>query len=766
MISHSTIRKMVLNHWFIGLMSRTAWIFLAFIMAASPVTGDSPPPMPNIIVMMADDMGLGDTSAYLGVQLSSASSTISRTVKTENIEAFANQADIFTQSYAPASMCSATRYSLLTGRFAHRSWLNFQGWLPHGPNSPMIDRAMTTLPEMLQSRGYHTAIVGKYHVGIAMDDGSGAPAVKFDFSDVDFSKPILDGPTHHGFDEFFGVPGNTEDSLDTEPRIFIKNNNWDFSGDPSELIWGGITHREGKVLMAPNWDLAEIGPRYLEEVQRILRDRSREKKPFFLYYVPNANHYQRNADGQYAVPESIAGIPVSGHSHFSDGTPGGDREDMILENDIAFGQMIKSLRELPDPRWPGHNLIENTVIIFTSDNGPNTGDNLSTNPESGGLRGKKAKIWEGGIRVPFILSWKAGIKPRGINRSIVSHTDLFATFARLTGAAPGVMDAMDSHDVLDYWTGSPKQPDARPRFFFCHLGPPFLNDMVAFRSGEHKMLIGGGLARPSALKGSYGTIRPQALYHLTRDPYESQSMSLVKNAPLVNRISREALEIHNRGFARDLNLPESETLVINPGWNNLRNDLSGQVGFEFELKSGAGTPSVSHLGMWVDHQRDKAARDPRGVPNEFGRDKPAIAAAAHNQRSLQSSHRIILSDISGPIPKTLASVMIPSGRSADLIHQFRYIEVDSAIQLEVGTRYRLMMTTQTGDGDYFHDFAPFDGLSPLTHPNFNILRAVYIPNGSERNPKPVFPIPSFADLHHDFTQFRLPLGPNLKLILN
>ena len=137
-------------------------------------------------------------------------------------------------------MCSATRYSLLTGRFAHRAYLKHQGWLPHGPNTPMIQRALKTLPEMLQSSGYRTAGIGKYHVGVSFDNGEGNPAVEFHYHDVDFTKPLLDGPTHHGFDEYFGVPGNTEDPLDTEPRIMIRNDRLVFTKLDETTSYGSL----------------------------------------------------------------------------------------------------------------------------------------------------------------------------------------------------------------------------------------------------------------------------------------------------------------------------------------------------------------------------------------------------------------------------------------------------------------------------------------------------------------------------------------------
>ena len=427
------------------------------------------PAKPNIVIMMADDMGLGDTSAYLGKSLGPNAEPISRTLRTPSLEDFASQAVVFTDAHAPASMCSSTRYSLLTGRFAHRAYLKNQGWLPHGPNAPMIHRDCPTLPGMLQGNGYRTAGVGKYHVGMAFDDGYGEIADEYDFSDVDFTKPFLDGPTHHGFDEYFGVTGNTEDPLDLEPRNYIRNVGWSFT-DLSRMNRIGMRNREGRVLAMPDWDLSSLGPDYLREVHEFIQRQSRTKDPFFLYYVPNANHYQRHPGGDYAVPDQIAGVPIRGQSRYSDGTPAGPREDMVLENDAAFGELLRMLRETDDPRWPGHKLIENTLVIFTSDNGPNIGDNLGRNQESGGLRSKKAKIWEGGIRVPLLVYWKGRVDGGTINRQVCSLTDLYATLATVVGHSLSPNEAQDSHDCLPWWSGQIETEDERPRVFFCHLG--------------------------------------------------------------------------------------------------------------------------------------------------------------------------------------------------------------------------------------------------------------------------------------------------------
>ena len=705
---------------------------------------------PNILFFMADDMGIGDTSAYLNISLTEGSKPIEKTLLTPSLDKFAKQAMIFTDAHAPASMCSSTRYSLLTGRLAHRSYLKKQGWLPHGPNRPMIQKALTTLPEMLQRNGYYTGAIGKYHVGMDFDDGHSQPADEFDYKDVDFTKPLLDGPTHHGFDEFFGVPGNTEDSLDTEPRIYIRNDKWTFT-DRSKMHWIGMKHRAGQILSGPNWDLSQLGPDFLKEGLQFIQSASQKQKPFFLYYVPTANHFQRNQSGDYAVPEFLDGKPVKGTSRYTDGTKGTEREDMIIENDIAFGALVTKLEKTNDPRSPGHKLIDNTLIIFTSDNGPNVGDNYETNLESGELRGKKAKIWEGGHRVPFLLYWDGFLGKVGTNRNLFSLTDLFSTFARIVGDKLRYTEAQDSLDSLEYWK-EPKKTDTRARYFFCHLGPPYENDAIAVRQTSSKVIVRGGLAQPWTPKGSRGSAQSIVSYDLEKNPYEKEDFS--DPQPTTNFIVDRLLQIHNQGHSRKLNISPSQSLIIDDGWHNLRNDVTGFIGFEFKLFQ---DQVVTHLGMWDDHDREVPIRTARGIPTDQDSDQPS--RSGKKPRSINAKHSICLWKIENLAPKEMIAIEIGPNNQGSLENEFRYFALNESVKLSANSKFILAMSTAAGDGDHFHDPVSFDGLSPLVNPKVKILRNLMFQGNLMQSPQD---IPSFADLDPQYSTFRIPVGPTLR----
>ena len=518
----------------------------------------------------------------------------------------------------------------------------------------------------------------------------------------------------------------------------------------------GMKHREGRILAAPDWDLAQLGPDYLREGVGFLKRQAKADSPFFLYYVPNANHLQQNSTGPYAVPESIAGIPIKGQSVYSDGSKGGEREDMVLENDVIFGKILDKLKQTDDPRWPGHKMIENTLIIFTSDNGPNLSavKNTALVQESGGLRGKKAKIWEGGHRVPFLLYWQGHFE-KGINRNLLSLTDLYATLASIVGHELRLHEARDSHDSLPYWTGEAKGEDLRPRVFFCNLGSPYLNDTLAIREGSKKLLVNGGLAKPSMKGGSRGGVNLAMFYDLKENLYEEGDFLDSVPSKEAREMGERLLTIHNRGYARDLRLPQSEALILDDGWHNLRNDVDGAIGFEFRMKEDRG---VTHLGMWDDHDKDSAVRPARNLPTEADRDQPSLAGP--KKRRIAAAHLIQLHELgdNGPA-KLVASAEASPQRQGKLEGEFRYIQVGDKVKLLQGQRYLLTMSTAAGDGDHFHDPASYDGLSPLVCPSIEVVRSVLL-RGDD--PNALEAIPAFSDLKEDHSRHRLPVGPTLK----
>lgn len=722
--------------------------FVLFICLLS-VVGDTvaSAPKPNIVLMMVDDMGIGDTSAYLGKRLNPSSAPVPIAIRTPELEKFSRQALIFTDAHAGASMCSSSRYSLLTGRFGHRPYLKRQGWLPHGPNLPMIRPEMKTLPEMLRSQGYRTACIGKYHVGMAFDNGEGDPAKDYYHRDVDFTKPLLDGPTHHGFDEFFGVPGNTEDALDTEPRIYIRNDRWSFT-DRSKMVMTGFKRHAGKLFADPSWDLEQIGPVYLHEVESFLHRSAKRTNPFFLYYVPNSNHQQLWKWGRYAVPDSINGQPVAGASRMTDDSVAGERADMVLENDIAFGRLLELLRTLPDPRNKGNKLIDNTLVIFTSDNGPNEGEKQGLSFQSGGLRGKKASITEGGLRIPFLMYWKGHFEGGQINRTHFALTDLYATFARLLDHQLSDDEARDSFDVLDYWTGVRQDADLRPRLKFCHLGPPYSNDAMSLREGPEKLIDGGGVAEPDIKRGHRGTVKAVRYHHLQIDPGEGNEKWSAGEQSRVDQLSANLLLHHNRGHVRELSSPTVKQLVIDDGWHNLRNDLDGEIGFEFQL-SGDKPQTITHLGMWDDHRDDRPVRGGVQKPGDSIIERPSVPGIAG--RGLEAAHMIRLVE-GGSL---IAEVSLAKG-GGKLEGEYRFAKLNAPVKLDPERVYRLTMTTSIEDGDQFHNPAAYDGLSPHTHPEFAVLRSVYLKGGQEA------PIPAYFEAHPDYWKHRLPVGPTFK----
>ncbi|MFK5923180.1 MAG: sulfatase-like hydrolase/transferase [Verrucomicrobiota bacterium] len=398
---------------------------------------------PNIIVIMADDLGYGDISCYGATAL-----------KTPNIDRLAAEGQRFTSGYCSASTCTPTRFSFLTGTYAFRE----KGKGIAAPNSPLIIPPDTfTLPDLLKKAGYQTAVIGKWHLGLG---GKAGP---------DWNGELKPGPREIGFDYNFLLP-TTNDRV---PQVYVENHRV-LNLDPKDPLWvgkkkpspdhpTGISHRD---TLKMDWShghnstihngISRIGfytgghaARFRDEdltdkwvEKSVERIEANKNQPFFLFFASHDLH-----------------VPRMPHERFQGKTPLGFRGDAIVELDWGVGELMKTLDRL--------NLAENTLVIFCSDNGPvmddgykdfaieKLGDHRASGPYSGG----KYSVYEGGTRTPFITRWKGKIQP-GVSDKMVCTIDLAASFAELTQTPIPNNAYLDSFNVLPALLG---QADAKGR---------------------------------------------------------------------------------------------------------------------------------------------------------------------------------------------------------------------------------------------------------------------------------------------------------------
>ena len=387
---------------------------------------------PNIVILYLDDLGYGDVGAYGATAL-----------KTPNIDKLAEAGLRFTNGYASSSTCTPSRYALLTGMYP---WRNKAARILPGTAPLIIDTQQQTLPNMLKQAGYHTGVVGKWHLGL----GTGH---------VDWNRHIAPGPNDVGFDYSF-IMAATQDRV---PTVFIENGevagaeaddpievdySKNFAGEPTALdhpellrmrwhhghnnsIVNGIP-RIGFMKGGENakWVDENMADTFLVKAHTYIREH--KDHPFFLYYALHQPHVPRTPNPRFAGSSGM-----------------GPRGDVIVEADWCVGELMKTLSEA--------GLLENTIVIFSSDNGPVVNDGyydesvekLGNHKPWGPLRGGKYSLFEAGARVPFIVQWKGRIKP-GVSDAIFCQMDLLASFARLTGQR---VESGDSQDLLDALLG-------------------------------------------------------------------------------------------------------------------------------------------------------------------------------------------------------------------------------------------------------------------------------------------------------------------------
>jgi len=462
--------------------------------ASRSSAGRSAGKKPNIIFIMADDMGYGDLSCYGATK-----------IKTPNMDALAADGIRFTDAHSPSAVCTPTRYGVLTGRYCWRSRLK-RGVL--GGYSPLlIDTNRTTVASLLKQHGYATACIGKWHLGLGSNGRT------------DYDKPLAPGPNDLGFDYFFGIPA----SLDMTPYCYVENDRPTVK--PTETIEAGKASGDGwwrAGPIAPGFKHVEALPKLTEKAVEYI-DAHAEKtpnKPFFMYFPLPAPH-----------------CPIAPADFVKGKSEAGGYGDFVVEVDWTIGRVMEALDK--------NNLADNTLIIVTSDNGSPARTKIKRDPYSmmevyghypnGNLRGIKADIWDGGHREPFIARWPGRIPKGATSDELICLTDLMATCAAIVGADLPDNAGEDSYDILPALLG--KKLDKPIREAIVHHS---LSGMFSIRRGNWKLILGrgsGGFTKPKTIKPKPGEPKGQ-LYNLAEDPAEAQN-----SRPKQTRIMRIKQEL-------------------------------------------------------------------------------------------------------------------------------------------------------------------------------------------------------------------------------
>ncbi len=491
---------------------------------------------PNIVFIFADDMGYGDVSG-----LNPAART-----QTPAIDQLIGEGITFTEAHASASVCTPSRYGLLTGRYAFRTKDAARGiW---GFHKPVIEPKRETLATLLKKAGYTTACIGKWHLGIGWQTKDGKEPVldaEAGYSNVDFSKKVTGGPNDYGFDYSFIHPA----SLDIPPYLFLRNHEavdadmilttdhyparlenteyaWDKKHSNDEAVyWGkGVWWRQGE--MSRSFRVEDCHTEIIKEGVAFIEKQvgKNSETPFFLYLPLTGPHTPWMPTEQFKGKSSV-----------------GVYGDFIFDIDDAVAQIKNVLVR--------NRIDKNTILIFSSDNGaywPQEEIELFAHDSNQGRKGQKGDVWEGGHRVPLVISWPEKIEEAAICDQLVSLTDFFATFCDLTGQQPKAGQAEDSFSFWHILNGETGKV-VRESMVHHSSGGYF-----AIRLGDWKFIDGlgsGGFSHPSKIVAEEKGPKGQ-LYNLKEDTLESQNLCF-QNPEKGDELSKIMKEIIEKGHSRE-----------------------------------------------------------------------------------------------------------------------------------------------------------------------------------------------------------------------
>ncbi|HKK62118.1 MAG TPA: arylsulfatase [Bacteroidales bacterium] len=488
---------------------------------------------PNIVFIFADDMGYGDVSAL---------NPFART-QTPAIDKLVSTGMTFTEAHASASVCTPSRYGLLTGRYAFRSQ-DAAGGI-NGFHKSVIEPGRATLATLLKKAGYTTACIGKWHLGVnwQTNKDTGEPLQDEDtgYSNVDYSKKVSGGPNDFGFDYSFIHTA----SLDIPPYLFIRNHkvtdpdmiltsehyprrredteySWDkIHTKDKDIYWGkGVWWRDGE--MSQSFRIEDCHTEIVKEGVAYIEKQTNEKhgNPFFLYLPLTGPH-----------------TPWMPEEQFKGKSNAGLYGDFILNIDDAVKQINESLIR--------NGISDNTILIFSSDNGaywPQEEIERYAHDSNQGSKGQKGDVWDGGHHIPLVVSWPAQIKQPSEYPHLISLTDFYATFRDFTGQK---QEKNSGEDSFSFWKVLNDETDKPIRHSMVHHSA---SRFYSLRNGDWKYINGlgsGGFSNPTRLTPEKNGPQSQ-LYNLNDDPLESQNL-FFKHPDKVSELSSKLQEIVGKG---------------------------------------------------------------------------------------------------------------------------------------------------------------------------------------------------------------------------
>ena len=483
-------------------MTKRTFFFLLSLVALTTQAAESTPP--NVIFVLADDLGIGDVSP----------TNPDCKIKTPHLQAMADEGITFLDAHSSSSVCTPTRYGVLTGRYNWRSRLA-RGVLS-GTSDHLIPAERATVAHLLRDAGYHTQMIGKWHLGW---DWAKADKKAGKWQNIDFTQPVKNGPDINGFDGYYGHCG----SLDMAPYVWVDTGKVTAIPEREE----GVTreqdpygwYRKGPI--GVDFEIVQVLPHLFEKSIDHVKQRAvdaKNGKPFFLYLPLPAPH-----------------TPIVPVPPFKDASGINPYADFVMQVDHHMGELFAALKEA--------GIDDNTIVFFTSDNGCSPQGNFEALAEHGhdpsaGFRGHKADIYEGGHRVPFIVRWPAGIDGGQQTNALACLTDLYSTMRDVTGQKPEDQGGEDSFSLVPVFKG--ELSSGRESLISHSIGGSF-----SIREGDWKLCLSagsGGWSDPREPEAKKQNLPPLQLYNLKSDKGEQKNLHEEhpdRVAALLNLLNKE-----------------------------------------------------------------------------------------------------------------------------------------------------------------------------------------------------------------------------------